>query len=227
MNHKDIAALMAGIAPIIKEEIARHISELQPAEPGARGDIGPPGKDGSPGRDGINGKDGEPGKDGKDGRDGKDADEELIARMIDIAIAKLPQPINGKDGESGQDGKDGRDGLPGIAGRDGINGKDGEPGKDGKDGLGFDDFHVEYDGERKLSFIYSREQETKRNDFELPLPIDRGIWKEGEFKRGDAVTWGGSLWLAQRNTAEKPDTPDSGWRLAVKRGRDGKTVAKI
>ena len=40
------------------------------------------------------------------------------------------------------------------------------------------------------------------------------------YERGDAVTYGGSLWIAQRDTNEYPRGEDSGWRLAVKRGRD-------
>jgi hypothetical protein len=60
-------------------------------------------------------------------------------------------------------------------------------------------------------------------ELEFPVPIDRGVFKEGEpYVRGDVVTWGGSLWIAQKATSAKPDSPDSGFRLAVKRGRDGK-----
>jgi collagen type III alpha len=57
--------------------------------------------------------------------------------------------------------------------------------------------------------------------------IDRGVYKAGEtYEPGDAVTWGGSLWIAQKQTDAKPDTPESGFRLAVKRGRDGKDAKK-
>ena len=38
------------------------------------------------------------------------------------------------------------------------------------------------------------------------------------------MTWGGSLWTAQDDTAEKPDGSKT-WRLAVKKGRDGKDFA--
>jgi hypothetical protein len=56
-----------------------------------------------------------------------------------------------------------------------------------------------------------------------PALVDRGVWKEGEtYEAGSAVSFGGSLWLAQRSTSAKPDSPDSGFRLAVKKGRDGK-----
>ena len=52
--------------------------------------------------------------------------------------------------------------------------------------------------------------------------LDAGVWREGLYQCGDAVSHGGSLWIAQQDTETKPDTPECHWRLAVKRGRDGK-----
>jgi hypothetical protein len=53
--------------------------------------------------------------------------------------------------------------------------------------------------------------------------IDRGVFKDGtEYDKGDGVTWGGSFWIAQRDTQSKPDAGNGDWRLAVKKGRDGK-----
>jgi integrin beta 3 len=54
------------------------------------------------------------------------------------------------------------------------------------------------------------------------MMIYREVWREGEYERGDVVTWGGSIFIAQRKPTGKPGDPDSGWRLAVKHGRDGK-----
>jgi hypothetical protein len=54
-------------------------------------------------------------------------------------------------------------------------------------------------------------------------PLDRGVWKDdGPYTKGDGVTWSGSWFIAQRDTApgEKPQNSDA-WRLAIKRGRDG------
>lgn len=67
---------------------------------------------------------------------------------------------------------------------------------------------------------FARGEKVKEFKFSLPIVIDRGMWREGKFERGDGVTWGGSFFIAQRDTSAKPETsPD--WRLAVKRGRDG------
>jgi hypothetical protein len=31
-------------------------------------------------------------------------------------------------------------------------------------------------------------------------PIDRGVWREGAFRKGDGVSFGGSFFIAQRDT---------------------------
>lgn len=60
--------------------------------------------------------------------------------------------------------------------------------------------------------------------FSLPVMIDRGVFKSGaEYVPGDTVSYGGSIWIAQTATKEVPGTGDAdGWRLAVKRGQNGK-----
>lgn len=96
-------------------------------------------------------------------------------------------------------------------------------GKDGAPGLGFDDLTVEYDGERTIKLKMERGEMVKESSIVLPVNIDRGIYSESkQYEAGDSVTWAGSYWIAQRATSLKPDSADSGWRLAVKRGRDGK-----
>jgi hypothetical protein len=60
--------------------------------------------------------------------------------------------------------------------------------------------------------------------FRVPTVIDRGVHRDSEqYKAGDGVTSGGSFWIAQKDDPPgKPGEADSGWRLAVKKGRDGK-----
>jgi len=60
-----------------------------------------------------------------------------------------------------------------------------------------------------------------RRTVKMPNLVYRGIWKDGQYERGDAVTWAGSLWIAERDTDSKPGANDSGWRMAVKKGRAG------
>lgn len=96
--------------------------------------------------------------------------------------------------------------------------------RDGVDGVGFDDMEL-VDVEGDLFLRFTRGEVVK--DFYLPVPTDRGVWVEREFRKGAGVTWGGSFWMAQRDTSAKPDTPDSGWRLSVKRGRDGASAFDV
>ena len=54
------------------------------------------------------------------------------------------------------------------------------------------------------------------------IPLDVGVWKEGaSYVQGDVITMGGSAFIAQQDTSEKPGRSDH-WRLAVKRGTDGR-----
>jgi len=99
-------------------------------------------------------------------------------------------------------------------------------GKDGLDGVGFDDLIMDYDGERTLVFRFMRDEQVKEFKFTLPIPLDRGIYRDGtQYQRGDVVSFGSSFWIAQRDTASKPEI-NSDWRLGVKRGRDGKDGLK-
>lgn len=100
-------------------------------------------------------------------------------------------------------------------------------GKDGDNGAAFtlDDFDiVQGDDDRTFKFCFTHGSEMHSFEFAFPVAIYRGVWTEKEWQRGDMVTWAGSVWHADKATSAKPDTADSGWRLAVKRGRDGKDV---
>jgi hypothetical protein len=121
----------------------------------------------------------------------------------------------------------GRDGLPGNPGRQGPRGEDGIDGKDGmpgRDGLAVESIRCEVIDRRTQKLVL---RSSDGSEFEAPIVldgmvIDAGIHKTGEqYEKGDAVTRGGSYWVANVNTKATPgESPD--WRLVVKRGRDGK-----
>lgn len=56
-----------------------------------------------------------------------------------------------------------------------------------------------------------------------------GVWEPNDtYACGSAVTWGGSLFIARRDTAAKPGSDgDTGWTLAVKHGRDGRDAPSL
>lgn len=199
----------------------------EPGEKGADGKHGEPGKDGKPGLDGAAGKDGAKGIDGRDGVDGKDGAAGLNGKDgVGLADAMLDREGNlvltMTDGRHKSLGM-----VIGAAGKDGEKGADG---RDGKDGLGFDDLSVGHDGEREIILRFARGDQVKEFTLSLPVVLDRGVWvdgKPGGYAKGDGVTWAGSFWISQKEgNTDKPDGGD-GWRLAVKRGRDGKEVVKL
>lgn len=169
------------------------------------------------------------------------------ARVADLekALQSVEPGPQGDLGPQGRDGEKGADGV-GLAGalidRDGrlvltlsngeakelgpVVGKDGERGKDGADGLGFDDLSFVEDEAGRPVAKFQRGDIVK--SVTLPCIIDRGIFKaESEYMRGDAVTFGGCLWIAQKDAPEGKPGDGEGWRLAVKKGRDGRdTEAK-
>ena len=80
------------------------------------------------------------------------------------------------------------------------------------------------DGGRTLVFrMQSGGREIERK-LTTEVIIDRGVWKApGVYKTGDLVTYAGSAWVAERDAPDRPGIgSSSGWRLAVKRGRDGR-----
>lgn len=164
----------------------------------------------------------------------------LIQSEVERRVSELPTPKDGRDGRDGIDVKDlfraeggvlvatMSDGrvkeLGQFVGKDGDNGL---PGKDGSDGVGFDDLSVSYDGEKTVTLRFTKGEQVKEFPLIMPVVIDRGVFSEGKtYLPGDGVTWGGSLWIAQEETGEKPDTA-KGWRLAVKKGRDGKDAKSV
>lgn len=168
-----------------------------------------------------------------------------IPAMIEIevssAIKNIPVGKDGCDGDvgaSGPKGERGPDGI-GLAGalidRSGnlvvtlTSGETrtlgqviGAPGRDGADGLGFEDMEFTSDVDGRPIARFHRGGEVK--SVRLPCLIDRGVFKsDREYLRGDAVSFGGGLWIAQKDAPDgRPDSGGDGWRLAVKKGRDGR-----
>lgn len=94
---------------------------------------------------------------------------------------------------------------------------------DGMDGFSLDDLSIEDDGNGRVTLRFHRGDLVKSHTVRLPRFSDKGVFRDGDdYEAGDGVTWAGSYWIAQKDSPEgKPGDGDS-WRLAVKRGRDGK-----
>lgn len=198
----------------IAEAVARYLAENPPAS-GKDGTNGLDGKDGSPGQDGKNGTPGLDGKDGSDGQNGLDGKDGvgLADAIIDRRGVLVMTMTDGRTKE-----------LDVVIGKDGADGRPGKDGAPGRDGFGFDALDLAED-EKGVVLRFSQGDVVK--DFALPVVFDRGVFKEdASYRKGNGVTWGGSYWIAQKDDPGKPDTPDSGWRLAVKKGQNGKDLTK-
>lgn len=217
---------------------------------GVDGRDGAPGKDGRDGVDGQDGKDADPelmraaivhevqqrlaaalteipkpenGRDGRDGRDGKDGKDGMPGRDA-LALSILPGIDEARSYPRGTWAKH-AGGLI-CAERDTEAIKEGDMAAAG--------WSVAVDGVAAVVVTQGEDLRTitissmltsglrAETSFQVPVVLERGVYKDDvEYAQGDGVTWDGSFWIAQRRTKAKPGTC-ADWRLAVKRGRDGK-----
>ncbi len=172
----------------------------------------------------------------------------VIEEIVEKAVAARPIPKDGKDGVGLAGALIGRSGEFVVTLSDGttkdlgvIIGKDADQDeilrfieekiseiptpKDGRDGFGFEDLEATYDGERTVALKFSRGDHVKEFSFKMPIVLDRGVYKdvrEQPYEKGDGVTFGGSFWIAQKDTPEgKPQDGSKDWRLSIKKGRNG------
>lgn len=219
--HDYIGAALHPIIERIAAIEARAPEKGEKGADGANGIDGKDGRDGADGKDGAPGEKGEPGQNGKDGRDGIDGKSitlDDIKPLLDSAMDKWALDFERRAQDVLQRAID-RMPAP-KDGRDGINGKD------GRDAFQLEDVELSAsDDERTLTLAFVRDGIRVERSIRLNHPIYRGVWKEGAYEKGDSVTFGGSQFIAMRETTSKPETDDS-WKLCVKRGRDGKDGVK-
>lgn len=101
------------------------------------------------------------------------------------------------------------------------------PGPRGADGLGFDDVKFIKVDDRNFMLVFERGKEIKKFPFSIDCMIYRDVFSDGQsYQKGDVVTWGGCMYVAREETTLKPNDGLS-WRLAVKKGRDGRDTVSI
>lgn len=221
---KDIPAPEKGISlDDVKQIVADAVGEIEipaPKEPDISHlekmvqdaiDAIPEVKDGQDGRDGVDGKDGQ---DGADGKDGVSPSPESVAAAMEGEFAKWALGFERKADDVLQKAVDR---LPKP--KDGI---------DGKNALELEDFDLTLgeDG-RTVTMSLKRGEEVVSKSVKLPMPDYKGFWKDGVFEKGDMVTYAGSLWIAAKETSEKPEYKDSDWSVIAKKGGTGKSAFDI
>jgi integrin beta 3 len=165
------------------------------------------------------------------------AEVRALARMPGPPGETGPEGKRGLTGERGEKGERGEAGKPGATGPVGLDGKNGERGAKGEPGRNASDLtYLEERGVEQVwralktaTFTTPDGGRTLRwaigdivHEIKTAIVLDRGVWKEGAaYVAGDGVTLGGSFFIAQAATTAKPGKSDE-WRLAVKRGNDGR-----
>ncbi len=160
-------------------------------------------------------------KDGKDGRDGEKGEKGDPGEVVTIAVDELALRVKALEDKPAP--RDGRDGQPGPKGDPGERGYDG---RDGNDGWSPDhvDFVMNSDGTGE--FTMKTGDKVKTFPFHVPAFVDRGPYRESEkYLRGHGVTKGGDFWICQEDNPGPIGKDFTGWRLAVRKGRDARAKA--
>lgn len=199
-NGKDGASVtIDDVRPLIDEHVRRAVAAI-PAP--AKGADGLNGKDGRDGKDGI---------DGKDGANGKDAAPVSEAAIADSVAARFERRFSDLVLSWERQARDGieraLDKMPPP-----------KDGRDGKDAAPIESLEITQ-SERNVTIKLGNVERT----IKLHTILDRGVWEQRAYETGDAVSYGGSLWIAQHDTEDAPGTSKA-WRLAVKKGRDGRDL---
>lgn len=184
----------------------------------------------------------------KDGEKGKDAEinpdelKSLINSAVEKALSdiKIPAPRNGEDGKDALE----LEILPEIdleksycRGTYAIhNGGlwrsfERTKGLRGWEAVvkGLSNIEVEYDEERTVTIkLQTSTDEVISKSIIMPVPIYKEIYREGtQYNKSDCVTFGGSIYIALKDTSSKPGSGNGDWRLAVKAGRNANPKVKV
>ncbi|MBY9700616.1 hypothetical protein ISH39_03485 [Pseudomonas aeruginosa] len=98
--------------------------------------------------------------------------------------------------------------------------------KDGRDALPLESFHLALgeDG-RTVTVKMQAGDVVVEKSVRIASVIDRGVFSaEKSYEQGDGTTYGGCYWIAQKDAPAGVPGGSEDWRLAVKKGRDGKDL---
>lgn len=101
--------------------------------------------------------------------------------------------------------------------------------KDGRDALALETFDLELGEDGRTVTVKMQAGDTVLSkSVRISAVLDRGVFSadraEKGYECGDGVTYGGCFWLAQKDAPQGVPGGEGDWRLAVKKGRDGKDL---
>lgn len=199
--------------------IKQAIADIPVPKDGENGVTGTDGKDGENGKDGQDGSPGAPGKDGENGRDGVDGAPGVDGKSVDMAEVEtlLEKAVSRETSKWALDfERRAQDLLQKAIDKMPVP-------KDGRDALDLEDMQVTHDDDGNVTFKFVRGTVEKTFTIRLPRFKDMGVYADTvKYVSGDGVSCGGCFWIAQKDSPEGKPGAGDGWRLAVKKGRDGK-----
>lgn len=99
--------------------------------------------------------------------------------------------------------------------------------KDGRDALPLDSFDLTLGEDGRTVTVKMQAGETViEKSVKIAAVVDRGVFSKehDDYERGDGTTYGGCYWIAQKDAPEGVPGGSADWRMAVKKGRDGKDL---
>ncbi|MDP5677837.1 hypothetical protein P3815_25160 [Pseudomonas aeruginosa] len=98
--------------------------------------------------------------------------------------------------------------------------------KDGRDALPLESFDLALGEDGRTVTVKMQAGETViEKSVKIASVMDRGVYSsEGSYEKGDGTTYGGCYWIAQKDAPAGAPGASADWRMAVKKGRDGKDL---
>lgn len=99
-------------------------------------------------------------------------------------------------------------------------------GENGRDAVSLEGFDIELCEDGRTITVKMQAGDTViEKSLKIASVIDRGVFSaEGSYEKGDGTTYGGCYWIAQKDAPEGVPGGSADWRMAVKKGRDGKDL---
>ena len=161
---------------------------------------------------------------------------EILARRLDVVLAPLVRRLQALEAAAA-----GGTAAATVAGatlealtlrtaaleaRPAIPGPPGEPTAPPASGSTI--LEVHYDGAHTVTLEFKRGELVKAWPLVMPNLIYQGSYVDDgrRYAPGDVVSYAGSTWHCQKATAARPGDGAPGWRLMVKRARDGRDAGR-
>ncbi|BAG74991.1 hypothetical protein [Pseudomonas phage PAJU2] len=99
-------------------------------------------------------------------------------------------------------------------------------GENGRDALPLESFDLSLSDDGRTVTVKMQAGDTiLEKSVRIASVIDRGVYSaEKSYEQGDGTTYGGCYWIAQKDAPAGAPGASADWRMAVKKGRDGKDL---